>query len=154
MVPLSGKSLCRTDTGADPPNSKGKQCHTNKDSKRTSLQFCKGQYGSGDIRGAGPRSSSFPLRPRTSPQGGNWGTKVLSVSSALCVRGRSEGECRSSFGIHEGVHRLGLGGVVMGGFILFSFTYTFVIIFYKFEKWDNVVISKRTTNTVAMNPWQ
>ena len=36
------------------------------------------------------------------------------------VRGRPEGECRSSFGIYEGIHRLGLGEVVTG--VLFSIT--------------------------------
>ena len=78
----------------------------------------------------GPEAHHFLQDLRTPPQGGNWGTKVLPASSPARGRGRTEGEFCSSFGIYEGIHRLGLGGVVTGIYILLM-NLTFVVISIK-----------------------
>ena len=52
------------------------------------------------------------MGPRTPSQGGNWGTKVLSVSPPTSVRGRAAGEQGGCCGISRGIFGLGVGGVL------------------------------------------
>ena len=56
-----------------------------------------------DIRSVGPRGPPIALGPRTPPQGGNWGTKVLPISPPASVRGCAAREHGGCCGISQGI---------------------------------------------------